>query len=430
MDDDIDEARPILAAFSRVGVPIAYFDGAKNGLPTPARRLRGIRLAILDMNLGVTGSDETIASTLVQSFSRIISPENGPYAVIIWTNHPDLQELVTKYIFAQENLPKPVMVVTLKKASFQSGTKRFKIAKLAKALFSDASVSSPLECLLVWERMTFEAATSVTNDLSDVSDVAAADLKAWQEAWKKDALRVLLAISKARAEKLHSAANCIPECFLALNPLHLDRMDHLVDTMKDDLSEHIEGIMTVAEGAKLKRRALVNSMLHLASDGLEQFNPGNLYVFSKSHRPPFIPSTKDVLKDVVQGSGPQLKANTNTLMSAVRVCGVEISPVCDHAQAKLGLSRIVVGLLVPAGQTNLIKSAGFLRQVGPFALGGNRVLPDGVFHLYLNSRLVTSAKPASLKNLKAIARVRSQLLADLQVWTAYQGARQGLMLLS
>jgi hypothetical protein len=78
LDDEPTEALPVIKAFSRVGVPAVFFDGSESDLPKTAKRLRGVRLAILDMNLGVSGNDKTIASTLVQTFSKILSPENGP----------------------------------------------------------------------------------------------------------------------------------------------------------------------------------------------------------------------------------------------------------------------------------------------------------------------------------------------------------------
>ena len=79
LDDQSSEALPIMQAFSKVGVPSVFFDGKEADLPKSAKKLRGVRLAILDMNLGVTGNDKSIASTLVQTFAKFISPNNGPY---------------------------------------------------------------------------------------------------------------------------------------------------------------------------------------------------------------------------------------------------------------------------------------------------------------------------------------------------------------
>ena len=49
LDDESDEALPVIRAFSKVGVPTVFFDGKESGLPAKSRKLRGVRLAILDM---------------------------------------------------------------------------------------------------------------------------------------------------------------------------------------------------------------------------------------------------------------------------------------------------------------------------------------------------------------------------------------------
>jgi len=116
LDDEAGEAIPVIKSLAKMGVPVAFFDGNDSELPTANKKLRGIRLAILDMNLGVTGSNESIASTLVQTFGRIIDKYNGPYGILIWTNHPDLKDLVARYIFEHSSLPNPVFIVTMKKA--------------------------------------------------------------------------------------------------------------------------------------------------------------------------------------------------------------------------------------------------------------------------------------------------------------------------
>src|SRR5260370_14352474 len=139
LDDEPDEALPVIMAFSNAGVSSVFFDGNESDFPKPGKRLRGVRLAILDMNLGVTGSDKNIASTLVQTFSRIISPQNGPYGILIWTNHPELKTEVAKYIYEHPDLPKPVFILMLKKAAFRkkgkaTGPRKFAIGKLSKQL--------------------------------------------------------------------------------------------------------------------------------------------------------------------------------------------------------------------------------------------------------------------------------------------------------
>lgn len=434
LDDEQQEAMPIIKAFSKVGVPVVYFEGKEKEFPKIKNKLRGVRLAILDMNLGVTGSNETIASTLVQALSRIISPDNGPYGVLIWTNHPDLKEIVARYVYQHFSLPNPVFMVMLKKADFvrrsggAGGPKQFSIGKLSGQLVIKLAESSPLECMQSWEGSCFHAATNVTNSLAELTGSTATDLDGWKQAWQEETLKLLLVISRAKAEEHHTLENCIPSIFLALNSLHSDRMDVLVEDVSDDLSDHAAKIMAAQGGSAVVRKARVNTMLHLASSQLDRFSPGNLYIFAKAKKPVFMPSIKDVLTDCIQGGEEQRKENLQAVMGNAHLCGLEITPVCDHAQNKMGLSRIIAGLVLSLEHEKKIKTAQFLKRMGPFYFK-SRVLPEGQYALYINSRYVAAAKPSLVKKLRATVRVRPQLLADVQSWASYQAGRQGVMLL-
>ncbi len=433
LDDESAEALPIIRAFSRVGVPAVFFDGKESGLPPKTRKLRGVRLAILDMNLGVTGTDNTVASTLVQTFSKIISPDNGPYGILIWTNHPELKEAVARYIHEHATLPKPVFIVMLKKADFKrvgsnGGEPGFSIGKLSTELLKVLAENSPLECMQVWEGACFSAATNVTNAIAELSDLKP-DPVQWREAWRQEALRLLLVIGRARAEEHLTAENCIPSIFLALNPLHADRMDVAVEELSEDLSGHVNQIMTATGQSAPERKGKINSMLHLGSDRLEIFSPGNLFVFGKQNKPPFMPSMKDALQDCVEGNPAQQLEYRQAIMEHARLCGLEITPVCDYAQNKMGLSRLLVGFAVPWDHHKKIKlKAQFLKTMGPFYFS-EKMLKAGAYVLFLNSRYVAAAKPSLVRKLRAVARVRPQLLADVQSWASYQAARQGVMLL-
>src|SRR5439155_25432454 len=124
---------------------------------------------------------------------------------------------------------------------------------------------------------------------------------------------------------------------------------------------------------------------------LDRFEPGNLYVFSKGGKPPFIPTLKDLLSEAIE---PNPAENAQLVERDARVLATEVTPVCDYAQKKMGLSRLSIGFVLPSiHERRVKKSAQFLKRVGPFHLS-SRVLTAGAYTLYFNSRYVTSAKPA------------------------------------
>jgi hypothetical protein len=205
-------------------------------------------------------------------------------------------------------------------------------------------------------------------------------------------------------------------------------MDLLVEELGEGLSGHVDHIMAAMGGSATERKAKVNTMLHLAADQLDRFNPGNLYIFDKKSRPDFMPTIDEALQDCLQGKEAQQKA----VLNDGRLCGLEVTPACDHAQKKMRVSRVVVGVVVPWEQRDAIKrNAGFLKAAGPFYFPRRpEHIEEGAYLIVFNSRYVVTAKPGVVRGLPATVRVRASILGDVQSWASYQAARQGVMMLS
>ena len=431
LDDDAEDALAIVKAFSRVGIPVAYFDGTPGSLPTKSQRLSGVRLAILDMNLDVPGPNENIVSTLVQTLSGIMRPDNGPFGVLVWTDHPDLRDLATRYIFERTELPRPVFVDMLRKANFlvghrTGGRKQFAMRRLSRAIHEKATERSPLRCFEAWESLSFQAATRVTNQMAEHRESKATTLADWAQEWRQEANRLLLSASKAQAGEWHNDENCIPSLFLAMNPLHADRMEGLVDDLPDPLPDQAAVIMGAGGSAQLERRARMNTMLHLGADRTRGWRSGNLYVFTSRSVPRAFPRLGEVMRPLVE------KDPTKEVLRSCRLCGVEITPACDYAQKKAGFAKLLMGVMISTENDKNAKfkaRAGFLKRIGPLFFDRPRLLDRGTYYMILNSQFVATARISVLNGLRATARVRPQLLADIQVWAAFQGARQGVLFL-
>jgi len=96
-----------------------------------------------------------LGDTPTVNASRIIDRDNGPYGILIWTNHPDLKQKVAQYIYEHSDLPNSVFIEMLKKANFKKSGKgngqQFSIIKLSKELVKVLAENSPLEYMQVWE---------------------------------------------------------------------------------------------------------------------------------------------------------------------------------------------------------------------------------------------------------------------------------------
>jgi hypothetical protein len=163
--------------------------------------------------------------------------------------------------------------------------------------------------------------------------------------------------------------------------------------------------------------------------------PGNAKALTKELFDPYLDETvKKSLAEakVVQGqkaaSGARADAQiqANTLMAKLEgtyeEALVEFTPICDFAQSKQVMVRLVRGFFIPQEFAHLVKQAPFLHKIGPIFVPGL----DGVRHLVLNARYVNGFAP-SVFGLHPAMRLRQQLMAALQAWFASHAGRPGYL---
>lgn len=428
LDDDESEAVPIIKALARQGIAVAFFDENIASLPSPNNRLIGVRLAILDMDLGVAGDNErAMASAVVKRVEKIIHPENGPYAALIWTNHPEVKEHFEKTVF-ESAAPNPVATIVVTKAEVKNhaGT-NFRISEIVRRVRQELQTVGPLEALQAWESCSFQAAAKVTAALSDLTHPNANELPGWRAEWKRELLRLLRAMADATAEKSLDARSCMPTIYRSLIPLHSDRLGAEASHASLDIPNQVTEIIDATADPGTVRRARINSMMHLDFQRRSGLNAGNLYFFAGRKAPAWVPLPAAILQGFLQGAAPEL------LAAAVPVL-VEISAKCDHAQRKIQLARLLAGVVIPANLRRQLNERAVNREgsalwhMGPVTLEAAG-LANGEYYLQFSSRHVFSLTLRQVARMKASCKLRSQVFAHLQSWFAFQASRPGLVLL-
>lgn len=140
-----------------------------------------------------------------------------------------------------------------------------------------------------------------------------------------------------------------------------------------------------------------------------------------------MPTLKTFLDNCAEGDSIQRPKSLAELQKVSRLCALEVTPACDHAQRKNPRPRLLVGVAVPTANEKKVKHG--LKAIGPFHLNGSRVLVAGTYKVFLDARFLAADSSKVIAALKPICRVRPQLLADIQIWSALQNARQGVMTL-
>lgn len=423
VDDDESDALPILKAFAKEGIPCAFFNGKLEELPEDNRRFSGVRLAILDMDLVGGGvSDKSKVSALVSRMEKLLSPENGPYAVLVWTGHPELVDMFQDYIFSETSIPKPIVVVMLTKDRCKDKSGEFDTRIVSEKLGEALSQFSPLEFLQAWEEKSFKAATEVTNILSSFVPKENEPEK-WRSIWKSQLLNLMHAMAKEATGEHPERDSVLSGLYNSLNPLHSDRMESYIGELSRSLSGSSDEILKHSEDCGIEQKAKINTMLHLAFEDSGRYSAGNIYKFESKKEPGWVPSCDQLLENLLHN--PESR---NELSEVCCPVVIEVNAICDHAQKNIRIARFIGGLLVPASDVGKIKSKGeFIWKFGPVLLEA----PDlsGQYYFFFSARhLVTLSLEEAIK-MQAFARLRIQALTALQAWFAQHAARPGLILL-
>lgn len=425
VDDEERDAVPILKAFAQKGIGCAFFNGSVEGLPKEDERLSGVRLAILDMDLVGGGvADKSKITTLVSRVEALLSPVNGPYAVLAWTRHPELIKLFEEYIFSRVEVPKPIITISLTKDQC-SKNGEFDLRVLGQKIDEALSAFSPLQFLQAWEEKNFQAATEVTNILSALI-LEEKDPEKWRLAWKNQLLNLMYTLGKEAIGENLDESSVLSGVYNSLNPLHSDRMESYVSNLSLLLSGSAAEILKHREECGIDRKAVINTMLHLAFEKDGKYAAGNIYRFKQEGKPPWVPSCEELLGDLLQKEYDKPEEKQGLSLQCHPLL-IEISATCDHAQKNIHVARFLAGFLIPVSEQKKLKQAEYIWRLGPLLV--NTADISGSYFLYFSARhLITSPLNEAI-SMKSFARLRTQALTHLQAWFARHASRPGLILL-
>lgn len=464
IDDDREDSTALLAAFSTLGIAATSYSGAKEGLPE--EKLKGVRLVALDLNLTGDGSKELkgmIQHTLTV-LRAIIDEENGPFLILAWTTSPDeaITELTT---LLPELLPaaRPPFVIPFKKVDAKEAGK-FDHKKIVARIREVAAKWSPLDLLMYWEQLVHDSASATVFTLKGLARDDSLDK------WKIQLGFTLRSLAEATLGSEPSDS----EAFLrglttTLTTVHQDRAEHSTQQIPKEISESVKSIQS-ASGDRSGIRGPLNRILLTTSVVPGDYTPrsGNLYVDSDKSKLPVADYPADLsswakelfnnvgVSPLAQKSCEQLEALDKEgkldagqratleklkksraeaegllkkVLDGILRAQIEITPVCDYAQQKHGLPRLIPGLLVNADIAGSIKSATEYLWIGrPTHLGikDSTRFPQKDYVLVADVRYLTTTGFASFKDIAPVCRLRKGTLASIQATVSGHAARPGV----
>lgn len=442
VDDRIDEALPLISLFSKNGAPVTYFNGQMDELPeTP---LKDVRIVFMDLRLSQGKLEtKTIVSSFVSIIKRLISPNNGPFVLFLWSKHDaDYLPNVTECFQDVLKKLKPTILLNMDKGSLlieEDGELKYSLSGIEERLKTELARTGALELFILWENLVHLSAAETVSAFSSLYDT--------KDDWIKNMPIIFKALVKSRIGKNYNNATkeqIFTEGLCAFNGAFLD---YLEKNISECNFQDVNMMVPVQEELNdLKIQAKINTRLHLQSVKFPHV-PGTLYRYDEQEKSrffgkynTFISECIDmnlVLSDMAIDFGLDLKqlyANSKKLkpvfemdkrefIESLTPILLEVSPGCDFAQQKWTVHRLLPGLAVPYYYFKFIRRSDYLMPTPPFEI--NETIYGFVFDLrYLTS--LPLSEFAKIENMRDMCVFRQELISLIQTNLGRHVSRLGI----
>lgn len=445
VDDTRDDVSNLLTYLDRNGVPYNYFyeGGDVNNLPvTP---LVGVRVVFLDFVLGTEGAPlATKMSTLMNVLSRVVSKDNGPYIIMLWTRHNEQDgegDLVPDFktrLFENDDVPNPIAVIDLNKVEAMQD-----IEMIETKINDSLTNQNVFEVLFDWEKNGHEAAMHVLERLQGLAQASmgvAANLDEYTSALQEEIKRHLYHFSVAASGRSNTPnPDVLIDAQIPFTAILSDKLEQNIKnnrTERKDLVDSVNSKSTQDNEYSEAEVSVMNSYFAISTEEQERPQPGNVYkrsaLIAAKDKKEFL-----YLENAVMYEKNRYKnrANNAQHQSKYQELGrkmipvlFEVTPRCDYAQKKWKGVKLVAGALCPvsfddgeATRSYLAKMSNSdqLSQIGIYEYNGQP------YKLILHAAYMTTMPLDKLQNVKPIFRAKKELLVYVQHWLANHASRPG-----
>jgi hypothetical protein len=437
VDDEIEkEALPLIQALSKRGIPVRFFNGRASTLPD--RPVGKVRLLFLDLKLeGMDFSQdpENTAQALKGVVEKIIGPENGPYIIFGWTKTPSHLAAVVKKLSNR-----PVLVLDMEKSSCIVD-ETCDLTKIEKKFKKKLAEIGTYRLLFKWENLVNDSATNIVNEIcratSTIMSLETILYKVAEANWGEDN------VAKVNGSQRTKAALQVFDSLLN------DSIDSRVN------SSRFLGLKRPADGNTLDLDFVskFNSRLLLSQRTDKKPAPGSVYiefnrkrkkaseVFSqerininiirkhvtpeveRQHKKTFSQLPRTDRDNLINVAAEKFFKN---ILKESKIIFVEITPVCDYAQAQAKHHRIIPGFFLKNEYEKFLNKS---QHDISFYISVPVYIDSfaGPYLLLFDLRGFQTIDIDSLKDKKPLLRLRQEMLFDMQHKAGSHFSRPGIV---
>ena len=420
VDDQIEEAQPFMEALAKRSIGSIYFSGDDlDKLPASDEKIRGVRLAALDLDLGIGGEAPQVIDSLLKVLDVLLDVNNGPYVAIVWTSKDD--EYFKEFLNRKDDLVcPPIHVIKFEKSQYMGKNSAIDLIFNEVARFIDDSY--PMGVLNFWEQTIHNSSGS------------AVQLFRTDEAWIEHGRQTLRLLLNSGFSVDDTPNAKLSGLMMAFSTLQLDSIESEVSGIsEDDAVPLVSPLDTVEDTEAANVKELLNLKL-LYTNVSHATVPGTIFRtdFLGCTQARNFPSLDDLLDDMVKGKTDDVKRTQKEKMMESRCVPIamEITPLCDYQMNKRRQLRFVSGIALAYGDGTTMNPLNMRAEYiktdrAPIGFNDCRLPKSAV--LIWNSHYISVAREDEIGDDGKLVRLRQAPLVDVQAWLGSQANRPGFL---
>ena len=437
VDDRPKEALPLIRFLSHNNIPYVYIKGDDLEY-MPQQPENDIRVLFFDLNLvgGQAVSYKQVKSTLINTFTRLIAPNNYPYVLIYWSKQEkEYDEIITEAFDNELKDRKPIAIKSFPKTFFfpdfdeeEHPNNIDLFEELKKAIQGIPAYSY----LMQWENIAHCSTDELLKEVFPNTE---------PKEWENVTSAIINSLGQSYIGQHFSDASSeekIKASLLALNLVFIDSMDNHIG--KCNISNPLELSSNNLDKQKIEElKTTLNHKLlvytsptnicepgvviqysNTAKDYFEQFLHKVLSVFSIKHE--ILCKTPDILDSLLKKEvSNRIKQIKQEIQQTWLKIGVVVTPSCDFAQKKKICDRVVQGVMIEARFIDYINQGDAFYTSPIIKHNGNNYIIILNFNYFITTDLTNGS------SCNMLFKIRRPMLAEIQSKLARHINRHGIM---
>lgn len=437
VDDRPKEALPLIRTLSQNNIPYVYIKGDDMEF-LPRQPENDIRILFFDLNLvgGQAVSDKQVKSTLINTFTRLIAPNNYPYVLVYWSKQEkEYDEIINEAFNNELKDRKPIAIKSLPKSVFfpdfdeEEQPNDIDLFEELKKIIQGIPAYS---YLMQWENIAHCSTDELLKEVFPNTE---------PKEWENVTNAIINSLGQSFIGQHFSDASNeekIKASLLALNMVFIDSMDNRIGKCNisnpqvlssNNLDKQKIGELKTTLNHKLLvytsptnicEPGMVYQYSNTTKDYFEQLLHKILSVFSIKHE--ILCKTPDILDSLLKKEvSNRMKQIKQEIQQTWLKIGVVVTPSCDFAQKKKIYDRVVQGVIIESRFVDYINQGDAFYTSPIFRHGGNNYIIVLNFNYFITTNLDNEP------NCNMLFKIRRPMLAEIQSKLSRHINRQGIM---